>query len=54
MKNKIDNKVKMQTVKAVIIRADGKREDLGVISYWHKNPLKRLMFRVQQFFKDLA
>lgn len=31
------------SVSAVIIRRDGTREDLGVISYWHRNPLKRLL-----------
>ena len=32
-------------VQAVIIRADGSREDLGTISYWHRNPLKRWWVR---------
>lgn len=31
------------TIEAVVIRADGTKEDLGVISYWHKNRLKRLL-----------
>jgi len=30
-----------QTISAVITRADGTVEHLGVISYYHKNPLKR-------------
>jgi hypothetical protein len=30
-------------VQAVVIRADGTREDLGTISYWHRNPLRRLL-----------
>lgn len=34
------------TWEAVVIRADGTREDLGVISYYHKNPLKRLYWRL--------
>lgn len=33
-------------VSAVITRADGTVEDLGVISYWHKNPLRRLWWRI--------
>jgi len=33
------------TLSAVVIRADGSREDLGVISYWHRNPLMRLWYR---------
>jgi hypothetical protein len=38
-----------QTLRAVITRADGTVEDLGVIAYWHKNPLKRLAWRVSKF-----
>ena len=34
------------SIAAVVIRADGTREDLGVVSYWHKNPLKRLLWRL--------
>lgn len=34
------------SIEAVVIRADGSREDLGVVSYWHKNPLKRLLWRL--------
>jgi hypothetical protein len=34
-------------VSAVIIRANGTREDLGVISYWHKNPFRRLLWRLK-------
>jgi hypothetical protein len=26
---------------AVLIRADGSRQDLGTIAYWNKNPLVR-------------
>lgn len=32
------------SIAAVVIRADGTREDLGTISYWHCNPLRRLMW----------
>jgi hypothetical protein len=37
----------------VVIRADGRKEDLGVVAYYHKNPLRRLAFSVKQFFKKL-
>ena len=30
----------------VVIRADGTREDLGTVAYWHKNPLRRLWWRL--------
>ena len=36
------------TIEAVITRADGRVERLGTISYWHKNPLKRLWFRLSR------
>jgi hypothetical protein len=39
--------VKQATIEAVVIRADGTREDLGVVSYWHANPLKRLLHRLR-------
>lgn len=35
-------------MEAVIIRADGTREVLGTIGYWHKNPIKRLIFSVKK------
>lgn len=34
--------VKKVTISAKIIRANGKEEDLGVISYWHMSLVKRL------------
>ena len=34
------------SIAAVVIRADGSREDLGVVSYWHKNPLRRLLWKL--------
>lgn len=43
---------KEATIEAVIIRADGTVEPLGVISYWHKNPLKRLAWRVKRAIKQ--
>jgi hypothetical protein len=35
-------------VSAIITRADGTVEDLGVISYWHRNPLRRLWWRLRK------
>ena len=35
--------VKSVEIEAVIIRADGRRENLGTISYWHKNPFMRAL-----------
>ena len=41
-----NSEVKEIQIEAVVIRADGKREDLGVVSYWNKNPLKRLSNKI--------
>jgi hypothetical protein len=42
------SKPKSIEIEAVIIRADGAREDLGTVCYWNKNPLKRLWWSVKQ------
>jgi hypothetical protein len=34
---------------AVITRADGSVEELGVIDYWHANPIKRLIWRIKKW-----
>lgn len=34
--------VRRATVEAVIIRADGRVENLGVIAAYHRNPIKRV------------
>jgi hypothetical protein len=36
------------TISAVVTRADGRVENLGVISYWHRNPLKRWWFAIRR------
>lgn len=36
------------TIEAVITRADGSVERLGVVSYWHKSPWKRLVWRLKR------
>ena len=38
--------VKKVEVEAVVIRADGTREVLGTIAYWHRNPIARLFWRL--------
>jgi hypothetical protein len=47
------SKVKRATLEAVIIRADGTRESLGVVSYYHRNPIYRLAFVVRLVFRRL-
>lgn len=34
---------------ATIRRADGTIEELGVIDYWHRNPIKRLIWRIKKW-----
>lgn len=34
---------------ATIRRADGTVEELGVIDYWHKNPIKRIIWRIKKW-----
>lgn len=34
------------TLAAKVIRADGTIEPLGVVSYYHKNPLRRALWRL--------
>ena len=37
---------------AVIIRADGTVEELGVIDYWHRNPIKRFIWRIKKWLRS--
>ena len=39
---------KQITLEAVVIRADGTREDLGTIARWHRNPLIRTIDRLRR------
>jgi len=41
--------VKQMEISAIITRADGTIENLGTIQYWHKNPLKRLLWRIKKW-----
>ncbi len=43
---------KMVSVEAVVIRADGRREDLGMIAFYHANPLKRWAWKLGQLRKS--
>jgi hypothetical protein len=35
------------TIEMTVTRADGTVEHLGVVSYWHRNPFKRLWWRIR-------
>lgn len=47
-------KFKEASISAVVIRADGTREDLGVVSYWHSNPLKRWAYALKQVLRKVV
>ena len=34
-------------IDVVITRADGTVERLGTVAYWHKNPFKRLLWKIK-------
>ena len=36
---------------ATITRADGSVEQLGVIDYWHKNPIKRFIWKLKKLLE---
>lgn len=38
------------SLRATVIRADGSIEDLGEIAYYHRNPIKRLLWRIRRAF----
>ena len=42
-------KVKQMEISAIITRAYGTIENLGTIQYWHKNPFKRLIWRIKKW-----
>lgn len=44
---------KEAVILATITRADGTVVDLGPISYWHKNPLKRWAFSLRTTLKRI-
>lgn len=37
------------TLEAVVIRADGSRQDLGAIAYYHRNPLMRAAYHIKRW-----
>jgi hypothetical protein len=45
--------VREQSIRAVVTRADGTVEDLGLISYYHKNPIKRLIGKLRVKLSDM-
>jgi hypothetical protein len=44
-------KAREASIEAVVIRADGSRENLGTIAYWHRNPVRRLWWQAKRKVK---
>jgi hypothetical protein len=40
------------SIEVTVIRADGTREEHGVVSYYHRNPLKRAVWAAKQKLKE--
>lgn len=38
---------------ATVTRADGTVEELGVIDYWHKNPIKRFIWKLKKLLERI-
>lgn len=45
----VRGEAKSSSITAVVIRANGKVENLGLIAFWHRNPIKR--WAVNRFIK---
>lgn len=45
---KVRSGLKQIVWEATIIRADGTVEPLGVVSYWHRNPLRRFAWGLKR------
>jgi len=48
---RVPAKAREASIRAVVTRADGTVEDLGIVSYWHKNPLKHWAWRLKRWFR---
>lgn len=45
-------KPKMASISATVTRADGTVEELGVIAYYHRNPLRVLWWNITRKVKE--
>lgn len=44
---RVPTKAREASIRAVVTRADGTVEDLGVVSYWHKSWWRRVLWRMR-------
>jgi hypothetical protein len=52
MDTSAQSNVKQMDISIVIVRADGTIEDLGQVQYWHKNPIKRITWRIKKWLQS--
>lgn len=45
-------KPRMISIEATVTRADGTVEHLGVVSFWHRNPLRFLAWRLGRLLRS--
>lgn len=50
--SQLTGEITEMSVEAVVIRADGRREPLGTIAYWHKSPVRRFVWRLTHRRKE--
>lgn len=49
MEGHLKSSAKEIEIQAVIIRANGSKEDLGTIDYWNKNIFKLILWKVKKW-----
>ena len=49
---KVKGEVKQAEIRAVVIRKDGSREDLGVVSYYHRSWWRRALWKIRSKAKE--
>ncbi len=55
LSNAIKTQAKSAQISAKVFDIHGNlKEDLGVVSYWHRNPLKRWAWAIKQAFKSIT
>lgn len=51
---KVPARAKWASIEATVTRADGRIENLGVVNYWHRNPLRRWAWRLGRWLQRKA
>jgi hypothetical protein len=46
--------VRSMSIEATVIRADGRVERLGTVCFYHKNPLRRLAWRLGRLLRHAS